>query len=78
MQPKPIKDLLNENKTENDNLYSIVLYCILYVQQINVTIMCRNEVELDDELSWLFTNILSATRYMKVKENGNNRVLPDT
>ena len=27
--------------------------------QFCVTIMCRNE--LDDELSWLFTNILSAT-----------------
>ena len=29
--------------------------------EISVTIMCRND-ELDDELSWLFTNGLSATR----------------
>ena len=28
--------------------------------EISVTIMCRND-ELDDELSWLFTNRLSAT-----------------
>ena len=29
--------------------------------EISVTIMCRND-ELDDELSWLFTNRLSATK----------------
>ena len=33
-----------------------------------VTIMCRN-----DELSWLFINRFRATRYMKVKENDNNK-----
>jgi len=37
---------------------------------IFVTIMCRN-----DELSWLFTNRLSATRYMKVKRMGITEIL---
>ena len=32
-------------------------------------------VELDDELSWLFTNRLSATRYMKVKRMGITELL---
>ena len=31
-----------------------------------VTITCRND-ELNNELSWLFTDRFSATRYMKVK-----------
>ena len=35
--------------------------------------ICR--VELDDELSWLFTNRLSATRYMKVKRMGITEIL---
>ena len=32
--------------------------------------MCRN-----DELSWLFTNRLSVTRYMKVKRMGITEIL---
>ena len=32
-------------------------------------------VELDDELSWLFTNILSATRYLKVKTMGKTEIM---
>ena len=36
----------------------------------NVTIMCRN-----NELSWLFTNRFSATRYMKVKRMGITEIL---
>ena len=32
-------------------------------------------VELDDELNWLFTNILSATRYIKVKRMGITEIL---
>jgi hypothetical protein len=32
-------------------------------------------VELQDELSWLFTNRLSATRYMKVKRMGITEIL---
>ena len=43
----------------------------IYVpNQPNVTIMCRN-----DELSWLFTNRVSATRYMKVKRMGITEIL---
>ena len=37
-----------------------------------VTIMCRND-ELSLIMSWLFNNRFRATRYMKIKENGNNR-----
>ena len=36
----------------------------------SVTIMCCN-----DELSWLFTNRLSATRYIKVKRMGITEIL---
>ena len=32
-------------------------------------------VEFDDELSWLFTNRFSATRYMKVKRMGITEIL---
>ena len=32
-------------------------------------------VELEDELNWLFTNRLSATRYMKVKRMGITEIL---
>ena len=32
-------------------------------------------VEFDDELSWLFTNRLSATKYMKVKRMGITEIL---
>ena len=32
-------------------------------------------VEFDDELSWLFTNRLSATRYMKIKRMGITEIL---
>ena len=35
-----------------------------------VTIVCRN-----DELSWLFTNRLGATRYMKVNRMGITEIL---
>ena len=35
-----------------------------------VTIMCCN-----DDLSWLFTNRLSATRYLKVKKMGIKKIL---
>ena len=35
-----------------------------------MTIMCRN-----DELSWLFTNRLSASKYMKVKRMGITEIL---
>ena len=36
--------------------------------------MCRND-ELDNELSWFFPNIFSATRYMKVKRMGITEIL---
>ena len=40
------------------------------ILQISESIICRN-----DELSWLFTNILSATRYRKVKRMGITEIL---
>ena len=39
-------------------------------QEAYVAMMCRN-----DELSWLFTNRLSATRKMKVKRMGITEIL---
>ena len=56
-------DFFNCVCLKNNNKYS-------KFDMSNVTIMCRY-----DELSWLFTNRLCATRWMKVKRMGITEIL---
>ena len=60
-----------DNKTARRLGTSLVYLCSLVSNtQFIVTIMCCN-----DELSWLFNNRFSATRYMKVKKMGITTIL---
>ena len=52
------------------NIFLSASLACLKKQRTFVSNFCRN-----DELSWLFTNRFSATRYMKVKKMGMTKSL---